>query len=146
MTDLKQALRNAIEVEKAASRFYRDLAARTSDREARSFLEKMTADEMAHAEALERKVKELVEGKLPDWPDFAVESVEAAPDWECAEDVSYADALRVALEAEQHAELFYDSIADTAPTEPAREFFRDVAQTEAKHAEAIARLIEKLAS
>jgi len=142
MTDLRQALRNAIEVERSAARFYQTLAPRAKDPRARSFLERMATEETAHAAGFEEKSRELAEGRLPDWPDMQLEQVETVPDWGCAEDISYAQALQVALEAEQHAELFYDAIADMATSPSVQAFFRQVASNEAAHSKTIAALIE----
>lgn len=143
MTDLKSALRNAIEIERAASRFYRSLAAKASDAETRGFLEKMAGDEDAHAAGFEQKSRDLALGKLPDWADFNVETVETAPEWRGVENISYEQALQVALEAEQHAELFYDALADTAPAKAVQDFFRQVADNEARHVATVAELIER---
>ncbi len=143
MSDLKQALRNAIEVERGAERFYRSLASKASDADGRKFLERMVADEKAHAEALEQKSRELVDGKLPEYADYNMDRVERVPEWGNAEGISFEQALQVALEAEQHAELFYDALADTAPTPALQEFFRAMTANEARHVEAVAKQIER---
>ncbi len=70
-------------------------------------------------------------------------TVETIPDWSYAEDISYAQALQVALEAEQHAELFYDAMADSTSAKPVQDFFRQVAEGEAKHVQTVAALIER---
>jgi rubrerythrin len=142
MSELKQALRNAIEVERAAARFYSKLAARTKQQDARAFLEGLVAEEDSHAAALEAKSRELVEGSLPEQPDWHFENVETVPDWTLADDVSLEQALQVALEAEQSAELFYDGLADTT-TGAVSEFFRNVSKNEANHVKAIADMIDK---
>jgi rubrerythrin len=142
MSDLKKALRNAIEVERGAARFYQSLASSAGDAEARAFLERMVSDEMAHAEALEQKSRELADGKLPDLPDFNMDRVEAIPEWRGVEGITYEQALNVALEAEQHAELFYDALADTAEG-AVQEFFREMTKNEARHVEAVAKQLER---
>lgn len=142
MSDLSQALRNAIEVERAAARFYGKLAARTKQPEARAFLERLVGEETSHAVALEAKSRELVDGALPEHPDWHFENIETVPDWTLADDVSFEQALQVALEAEQSAELFYDALAGTT-TGAVSEFFQNVARNEALHVQAIAELIAK---
>ena len=43
MRTLEQALRNAIEIERAAARFYQQLIDRAGDEQTRTFLEEMAA-------------------------------------------------------------------------------------------------------
>jgi rubrerythrin len=142
MSELRQALRNAIEVERAAARFYGKLAALATQAEARSFLERLVVEETAHAEALAAKSAELVDGALPERADWRFETVETVPDWTLADDISFEQALQLALEAEQSAELFYDALASST-TGPVSEFFQNVARNEAQHVQAVAALIAK---
>jgi rubrerythrin len=143
MTSLSQALRNAIEVERGAARFYERLAQQAKEPEAKQFLEQMTREEIGHAAALEHKSRELgVE--LPAQADWRYDSVETVPDWTLADDITLEQALAVALEAEQHAELFYDAIAETAGSGPAADFLRGVARAEAQHVQALSTRIARI--
>jgi rubrerythrin len=142
--DLKQALRNAIEIERAAERFYGMLAARATDQKGRAFLERMAREEELHARGLEERSKELVDGTLPAVADRFVHQVELVPDWSNTEAISFEQALSVALEAEQHAELYYDAMADSVPAGSLADFLRAMAHNEAAHVQSVASLIAAL--
>ncbi len=62
---LEQAIRNAVEAERGAHRFYTFIAQNTSDPEAKKFLREMAEQEKNHAELIEKLGKKLVEGELP---------------------------------------------------------------------------------
>ena len=131
-----QALRNAIEAEYAASRFYRLLAESTRDHEARAFLDGMAAVEVEHAHAIEVQAMSLVEGRLPNHADSIIDVIETVPTWKFVDDISFDAALEIARAAELQAELYYDAMADSL-TGTARAFFRDLARLEAQHAKVI---------
>ncbi len=131
---LGQALRNAIEAEKAAKRFYELLAESTEDADAKSFLEKMAREENRHAKQLEEYVSKAVELTIPDLPDENVEAVETMREWAYVDDISYENALAIALEAELHAALYYSTIADCMEPGTGRALFETIARTEEKHA------------
>jgi rubrerythrin len=146
MIELKQALRNAIEVERSATRFYDRLAAKTAPGPTRDFLEQMVREETTHAAAFEAKAQELAGGLLPVAPDRRVDTVETIPEWSLAESIGLEEALQIAVEAEQHAELYYDAVADSLGQGPVAEFYRSVADTESRHAQALIALVEELRS
>jgi rubrerythrin len=138
-----QAVRNAVEVEVAAGRFYRLLADSTQDARAKEFLLKLAVQEDAHAKAIEAMGKRLVQGELPQRAEDGVEIIEASPDWRFLDNVGFADALNVAREAEHHAALYYDALAD-AVDGPVSEFFTQLARTEEQHVRDVETLIAKL--
>jgi rubrerythrin len=141
MRTLGQALRNAIEIERAAARFYQKLLDRAADAETRAFLKEMATQEEAHAQSLESIAEKLEAGDVPGSPDDRIEGVEAAPGWAGAEeDLELQQALSIAIEAENSAALYYDAMADHA-TGKLNEFFRTLSETELDHAR---RLREKL--
>jgi len=139
-TKLAQAIRNAVEAELSAERFYRELADNTRDSESRDFLLKMAEQESGHAKALERFGEQIRAGDLPFAADFNVEFVEAAPEWAFAQDMSYQQALNVALENEQRAELYYDTLAETT-RESVADFFKKVAEVEQQHVEILEKIV-----
>jgi len=51
-------------------------------------------------------------------------------------------ALEIALEAEVHAALYYDALADSVPPGPVREFFQTIAQAEEAHIKRVERQID----
>jgi len=131
-----QVIRNAIEAEMAASRFYGLLSESTHDPRARAFLDQMSAAEIAHAQSIERRGQSLVEGKLPSNAQGDVEVIETLPEWKYVDEISWQDALNVAKAAEIQAALYYDAIADSLSPELG-EFFRELAREEERHAQMI---------
>lgn len=128
-----QAVRNAVEAERAAAKFYRALAALDLSPEVESFFLAMAKQEDQHAESIEVNGKRLVDGELPERADMAVRNVEAAPEWLVADSISKDSAISIARDNEYKAALFYDALADFCP-EPEAEFFRQLAKTELEHA------------
>jgi rubrerythrin len=133
---LGQAMRNAIEAENAAARFYALLAQSTQDADAKTFLEQMAVQERHHA----KSVADVADVQLPSNVTGRVELVETAPEWAYLDDITYGQALEVALEAERHAHLFYDAVAEAAKGEVA-DFFRALARQELDHVEALEKRI-----
>jgi rubrerythrin len=140
---LEQAVRNAVEVERSAGRFYRTLADGTSDAAAKKFLQQLAGQEDVHAESIEKIGKQLVQGELPQRADDGVELIESAPDWRFLDNLSFGDALQVAREAESHAALYYDALAD-AVDGPVSEFFAKLARTEEQHVRDVEQMIQQL--
>jgi rubrerythrin len=142
MTSLAQAIRNAVEAEHAAARFYQRLLANTEDASARQFLERLVREEIDHARQIDERGRELAGTDLPAAGNRLSELVETAPGWEHVEDVSLAEALQVALEAEHQACLYYSAVADAFEGRDA-EFFESLSRVEAEHAERIRKLLER---
>lgn len=134
---LEQAIRDAIEVERSAAAFYEVLSANTDDVEAREFLARMVAEEKAHERSIAEMGRKLTSGDLPARASDNCELVETAPDWAWAEGLDYRGALAVALEAERHAALFYDAVADGFSEPRIRQFFDTLARTEEAHVAAL---------
>jgi rubrerythrin len=134
--DPKQAIRNAIEAELAAERFYRLLAESTDDEDSRAFLEEMATQERDHATAIETMGGKIVDGPLPDHAVGKVEGIETLPSWRFVDGISLDDALDVALAAERQAALYYDVFAEGFEGE-VRKFFEDLAECEEDHARRI---------
>ena len=135
MRTFEQAIRNAIEIERAAGRFYLRLLDKAGDPATRGFLQDMAAQEEDHAQRLEGLAAKLAAGELPASPDDQVHGVETAPGWACSDDVllDLRNALTIAIEAENSAALYYDAMADAAAGAVAQ-FFRDLVETENGHA------------
>jgi len=131
-----QAIRNAVEAELAASRFYRLLGESTDDPAAAGFLFELAELEQQHARSIEQEGEKLVTGPIAERADSPVEMVETLPEWRFAEGLTYAQALGVAYEAELQASMYYDAFADNLEGQPAA-FFRALAKTEEEHAKAV---------
>lgn len=135
----RQAIRNAVEAELSAARFYRLLAESTEDPSARAFLSDLSEQEVRHADAIQKAGTDVVDGPLPAHAEGDVSVVETVPSWRYADNLSLADALDIAFAAENQAALYYDAFADYLE-EPARGFFRGLAKAEEQHAGEVARL------
>jgi rubrerythrin len=142
-TSVGQAIRNAVEAERGSYRFYTFIAENTTDAEARKFLKEMAEQEKMHAEAVENLGKKLAGGQLPVSADDNVEVVETAPGWKFVEDISMAEALAIAREAEQSAILYYETLADCFP-EPLKDFFAQIAKSEEDHLKTIEEKLGRL--
>lgn len=130
---LSQAIRNAVESELAAMRFYRALAALDLEPKVQEFFQEMAEQELHHADWIRDHGRRLVEGELADKPEGNVRVVETSPEWMVADTITPAQALQLALDNEYKASLYYDAIADSCP-EPEAEFFRQLSKTEEEHA------------
>lgn len=131
----QQAIRDAVEAERKAAEFYELLAEGARDPEARAFLEAMARAEVEHAESILALGTRLA-GELPARPAGDVELVETLPAWRFAENIGLDQALRVALDAERQAAIYYDAISDLLPS-PFDAFFRELAGVEEQHARAV---------
>jgi len=140
---IQTAVANAAASEEEAARFYRFLAENNDDPETKAFFQEMENAEIEHARSIREQGKQLGADTKKLSPDGKVELVETAPGWREAEGLTYAEALEVALEAENHAALYYDALSDFA-TGKTKEFFLTLARTEEQHAERILALQEKL--
>lgn len=127
-----QAIRNAIEAELAAARFYRLLAESTDDAESQAFLSDMAEQEQSHAKAIEDAGSEVVSTKLPQHAVGEVAVVETLPSWRYVDNLSLDDAYEIAIEAERQAALYYDAIADCFEGDT-KAFFENLAKAEEEH-------------
>ncbi len=140
----EQALRNAIEVERAAARFYEQLRDQTAAPQAHAFLSRMIEVELAHAARIEH-LASTAAAELPAFADPFAARVETAPGWEWVKDMDLGEALNAALESETSAALYYEALADTL-TGSAQQVFTELAAEEIQHAELIRQQIKRLES
>ena len=130
---IDQAIRTAVEAERAAARFYARLVTVARDERARTFLRDMSEEEEEHAQAISRWGEELGAHHESAQPDPQAFIVETAPPWELADFIDLHQALEVAVECENHAALYYDAMSDRFHGDSA-EFFKRLAQQELAHA------------
>jgi rubrerythrin len=140
---LAQAIRNAIAAEKSAEQFYLRLARRCVNQTGRAILSDIAIQERHHAETLESLAVQMDAGQLPEYADSLVHGIETAPAGEAKGDLDYAEALDLAIEAEDSAVLYYEALAATASGD-ASLFFARMGKEEALHAAAIRALREKI--
>jgi rubrerythrin len=139
---LEQALRNAIEAEDASARYYTLLAESAGDEGSRALLEEMAHDETMHKDQIGKLAREMTDRPLPNIPDDSCELVETRAEWAHAEKIDRNDALRIAIEAEEFAALYYDAIASTFEPGATQKLFETLARTEEQHAKRL-RAIKK---
>lgn len=138
---VEQAIRNAIKAERAAEAFYRRLAETTEDARARELLLRMAEQENGHANAIEKLGAKLSPKDLSVGADWNVELIETSPEWDSGQSISFQQAMEIALENEQHAEMFYDAMADSMEGDTA-DFLRGISRTERDHYEQIKKIIK----
>jgi rubrerythrin len=137
-------MRNAIEAELAAARFYDALVGKAADDETRRFFQEMAEQEREHAAVIEEMSQKIGTGELPTHADTAVDVVETVPGWGDATNIEIDEALELALEAENSAVLYYDAFSDFGD-EAVRAFFQRMSKYEEAHAESLRKLIAKRA-
>lgn len=122
----------AMNEEQQAVEFYTNLAKQASTDDMRQIFEEFANEEISHKARL-MKIKEegsfsASEEKVADMKiaDYAV-SVEVSPD------MSYQDALVVAMKKEKAAFKLYSALAKRAPSEEMKNLFLSLAQEESKH-------------
>ncbi|MBI5486992.1 MAG: hypothetical protein HY905_06640 [Deltaproteobacteria bacterium] len=137
---LGEAVRNAVEVELAAGRFYDGLVDRARTSEVRRVLESLAGQEFRHARAVRSVGMLLASGELAAPDDGPLDLVETAPAWMFVEDIGLPEALQVAFEAETHAYIYYDALVDVT-SGSLQGFFRQLKGREEEHVRDVARLI-----
>ncbi len=122
----------AIAREQDAFDFYTGWSKRTKSDAMRKFFEELASEERKHKEFLEqiKAGRELApfESKIEDLK-IAEFMVQSAPD----EDLSYQDALILAMKREKASFKLYNYLADVADEAKLKDLFRKLAQEEAKH-------------
>ncbi len=132
-TSIDDVLEFAIQAEEGAYRFYLDLAERTKNSALRWELQGFAQEELGHKQQLEKlrqgeaslQVNAQGVGDLK-LADYLVD-VEPGPD------LSYQDALILAMKREKAAFRLYSQMAATAHDSGCRDLFLALAQEEAKH-------------
>ena len=122
----------AIINEQKAVDFYINLSQRFNDKILSKSFEDFAKEEMGHKARL-TQIKEtgLYEMKVEDVQDLKIADymVRAEP----TKDMSYADALRLAMKREKAAYRLYLTLAEKAPNDGMKKLFNGLAQEEAKH-------------
>ncbi len=144
--ELRQAIRNAIEVEQAAARFYAGLRAKAVDAPTEEVVAQMEAEEREHAAALQQLAVRVEAGQLPEHADHHCRTVETIPAWNEADEITLREALDIALEAEMYAALYYGALADSVGPGGLLEFFTSMTAMEEKHVRRIEELLKRLAA
>jgi rubrerythrin len=130
---LDEILDFAIKDEIRASKLYADLATRSRNKEIKRVFEQFSLEELGHKKKLERMrfsdVVAVPDDKIQDLKigDYLVE-VSTSRD-----DLSYQDALIIAMKEEKAAFKLYSDLAERTDNDQARDVFLMLAQEEARH-------------
>lgn len=129
---MNDILNFAIDSEQEAVEFYSALAENASNVEMKTTFEQFAKEEMGHKAKLmkikdegtfEVRSEEIVDLKIADY----LIDIEANPN------MSYEDALVVAMKKEKSAFKLYTNLAAKAPSSDMRDVFLSLAQEESKH-------------
>ncbi len=129
---INDILEFAIQSEQEAVEFYSALASNATNKEMKTVFEQFAKEEMGHKAKLLKiksdetfvvKAEQIVDLKIADY----LVDVEASPN------MSYEDALIVAMKKEKSAFKLYTNLAAKAPNDSMKNIFLSLAQEESKH-------------
>ena len=127
-----QALRDTIEMQSAAARFYGALASRSTDAAATKLLHDLARVEQLVALEIEKKTSQLWSGSLPSFATPSVPSIKTAPEWESFS-LSEDRALALALDCTMRAAHYHRAVAAELDGQAA-EFFEALGTSETQRA------------
>lgn len=132
-TSVDDILNFAILSEQSAARFYTDLAEKMDNQAMREVFEEFARQEEAHKAKLEKVRREgmTVFGPSKDVPDLKI--ADYLVDVEPKPDMTYLDAIIIAMKREKAAFRLYTDLAARVPNEDCRNLFQSLAQEEANH-------------
>ncbi len=130
---LEEILDFAIKDELRAANLYADLAKRSRNKEIKRVFEQFSQEELGHKKKLER----MKFGDVVAVPDDRVQDLKIS-DYlvevnTSRDDLSYRDALMVAMKEEKAAFKLYSDLADRTDDDSARDVFLFLAKEEARH-------------
>jgi rubrerythrin len=132
MNTVDEILDYAISQEEAAAAFYADLARRAQQVGMREILMEFSAEEIRHKERLVR-IKQGEQQLTPNQEVVDLSISDYLVEIETTANLSYQDALIVAMKREQAAFRLYTDMAEKVPDETLREVFTGLAREEAGH-------------
>ena len=129
-TTVDEILDFAIAAEKAAKRFYLDLAGKMDNDAMKKVFEDFAAEERNHEAILEG----FKEGKTVESEEVCdLKIADYVVDVEPRSDMEYQDALILAMKREKAAFAMYSRLAEATQNQEIRRTFQMLAQEEAKH-------------
>lgn len=130
--ELARSIHDLIGAELASTDFYTTLANTADDQQVVGFFKEMARAEASHAEALETLAEKLP-GELSSLQGGGtLATAELVPLWESADGLTLAEAMDLAMEAEQHAQMIFEALAETNGGMVAR-LFAKLAAAEESH-------------
>ena len=130
--NIKDILDFAIEKEQDASDFYSGLAAKMDKPYMKKVFEGFAKEELGH----KKKLQNVKEGKYAMPAQQKVQDLKIGDhlvEVELKTDISFQDALILAMKAEKNAYRLYNDLAEASDDAKAKELFLTLAQEEAKH-------------
>jgi rubrerythrin len=122
----------AIQSEQEAVEFYSSLASNTLNSEMKKVFEQFAHEEMGHkAKLVKIKDEDTFEVKNNNVIDLKI--ADYLVDVQLSPNMSYEDALVVAMKKEKSAFRLYSDLAAKAPNDSMRDIFLSLAQEESKH-------------
>lgn len=140
-----RAIREAVEAEAAAARFYARLAARSDDPRAKRFFLDMVRVEQQHGGDILVNGHHWIEWAELDGLDQGYERIETAPGWQDIEGITLREGLNIALECEVRAARYYRHVASLFGRTQAQ-FFLELADEEDRHATMVEETIARSSS
>lgn len=125
-------LKFAIASEQQAIEFYTTLATQAKNTEMKAIFQQFAKEEMGHKSRL-LKIKEEGSFQLHNEKVFDLHIADYLVNVEVTPDISYQDALIVAMKREKSAFRLYTNLAAKAPNEALKNIFLSLAQEESKH-------------
>ncbi|MBP7497464.1 MAG: ferritin family protein [Bacteroidales bacterium] len=132
MVTITEILDFAIEREQEAVDFYNEIAAKTDNSEMKKVFEQFAREEMGH----KAKLLNIREAGLFNLSSNKIEDLKIADyvvNIEASTDMTYHDALILAMQKEKAAFKLYQELAKRAPNNEVSNIFLSLAQEEAKH-------------
>lgn len=131
-SNINEILDFAIGEEQAAVDFYLQLAAQSKNRQTKKVFEEYAEEEMRHKANL-LSIKESGNFKLPDSKVTDLKIAEYLVDVKPTADMSYQDALILAMKKEKAAFRMYSKLAERAEDPEVKALFLKLALEESKH-------------
>lgn len=130
--DIKEIVKQAVEQEDKAYKFYTEALKVVKDAAAKVWLKELADEELKHKKLLENldvsKIKKFKPGKIQD-----LHITEYLVDKDMAEVKDAQDLLIVAMKKEQKSYNFYVSLAKSTDSDDAKKVCKMLAQEELKH-------------
>jgi rubrerythrin len=132
MNSIDEILDYAIEQEQIAADFYADLAGRAEKAGMKDILLEFSAEENRHKERL-LAVKTGKRELTPEQEVLDLKISDYLVEVDATDDISYQDALIIAMKRERAAYELYSDMAEKIPAGHLREVFTGLAREEARH-------------
>ncbi len=129
---INDILEFAIASEQEAVEFYSSLAKQAKNAEMKTVFEQFAKEEMSHKSRL-LKIKDEGTFEIRDEKIYDLQIADYLVDVEVTPNMSYQDALIVAMKKEKSAFKLYTNLAAKAPTDALKNIFLSLAQEESKH-------------